>query len=97
MSPSATYTQYLPGYHNDHLVLLAVTSSTNDAFYHSSPNLILNRLLLVAGRSDEELVFDVDKVLRVFDNLNVCVLDRVLQPLAEATIHKCVLTSVIML
>jgi len=65
--------------HDNHLVLLAISGSTNDALNHGRTDLVLDRLLLISGSSDEELILNVDEVLAVFDNLTVSVLDRVLE------------------
>jgi len=68
--------------HDDHLVLLAISGSTNDALNHGRTDLVLDRLLLIAGSSDEELVLDVDEVLAVFDDLTVSILDGMLANLS---------------
>ena len=64
--------------HDNHLVLLAISGSTNDTLNHGRANLVLDRLLLIAGGGNKELVFDVDEVLAVLDNFTVSILDRVL-------------------
>ena len=64
--------------HDNHLVLLAISGSADDALNNSRANLVLDRFLLIACSSDEKLVLDVNKVLAVADNLAVGVLDGML-------------------
>lgn len=69
---------------DDHSVLLAVSSCTNNALNHSRTNLVLDRLLLIARGSDEKLILDVDEVLAVSDDLTVRILNRVLQRIVSS-------------
>lgn len=63
---------------DDDLVCLPGVMCTKDAFYNSSSNLVLDWVLAVCCRGDEELVFNVDEVLAIMDDLNVCIGDGVL-------------------
>jgi hypothetical protein len=64
--------------YDNHLVLLAIASSTYNALNDCCANLVLDGTLLVSSSCDEELVLDVDKVLTVPNGLNIRVLNRVL-------------------
>lgn len=64
---------------NDHLILLAVACSANNTLNNGSSDFVGDGSLGVHGRSDEELVLDIDEVLAVFDDINVGVGDRVLE------------------
>jgi hypothetical protein len=61
---------------------MSSSSSTKDAFNNSSPNLVTDWLLFVAGGSDEELILNVNEVLAVLDDIDVRICNRVLFQLA---------------
>lgn len=69
---------------DNHLPLLASPSGTQDALYDRSADLVLNRLLFIAGCRDEELILDVNEMLAISDDSRVSVRDRVLSRNAVA-------------
>lgn len=54
------------------LEILAIPCSGNDSLRDRSSDLIANGMVLDGG-SDEELVLDVDTVIRLSDLLDICV------------------------
>ena len=64
--------------HNDDFVLLACAGSPEDTLDNCSANLVLHRFLLITRCCDEELIFNVDKVFAVADNLRIRILNRML-------------------
>ena len=60
------------------LVCFSSIMCTKDAFYDGSSNLVLDWVLTVCCRGDEELVFNVDEMLAIMDDLYVCICNRVL-------------------
>jgi len=63
---------------NNHLVLLAVASGADDALDNCGTDSVLDGLLCIYCCCDEELIFNVNEMLAVFDSFDVGVGDRVL-------------------
>ena len=71
---------------NDNAELAVLLSSANASVDNCPADVVVDRVLLAASGGDEELVLDVDEVLRVADGFAVGVLDTVLVEDAAAPV-----------
>ena len=55
-----------------------VLAGPRNTFYEGIPKLVVDNSTLCLTAGDEELVLDIDEVLRLFDHLDVCIHDAVL-------------------
>lgn len=72
------------GDYDDDLVLLACAGGTEDTFNNSSTDLVLDGLLLITCCGNEELILNIDEVFTMLDDLDICILDRLLGGCAVA-------------
>lgn len=63
---------------DDDSELATLLACSDTSINNGLTNLVVDGCLFFSRRSDEELIFDVDKVLGVPDYLTVCVLNAVL-------------------
>lgn len=67
------------GNHDDDLVLLTSTGSTQDTFHNGGANLVLHWALRVTRCCNEKLVLDVHKMVAVLDHSSISIGNRVFQ------------------
>lgn len=61
------------------MVLFTVSCGAENAFYDGGTDFVFDGALLIACGSDEELVFDIDEVLAVADDVDVGIGNGVLE------------------
>lgn len=72
--------------HNDNPELSPLFARSDTGFHDRASDHIVYRRLVLSGSGDEELVFDVDEMLRITDDVDISILDAVLDQNATAPV-----------